>query len=93
MIARSCVIQAKSLGWVARPEALRRAWSPNADVYFGLNTVSWSLACEVFFYASFPLLNRVLARLPERRLWTAALIAMGVIWLVPVVALLAPERF
>lgn len=36
------------------------SWIPNVAFYQSLNTVSWSLACEAFFYFLFPLLIRLL---------------------------------
>lgn len=33
---------------------LVQAWIPNLDFVFAANTVSWSLSCELLFYASFP---------------------------------------
>ncbi|PRY32051.1 acyltransferase family protein [Pseudosporangium ferrugineum] len=65
---------------------LVQAWSPDLDVFFGLNTVSWSLACEVFFYALFPVLYLLLPRLPGRALWPATAAALSLVWLVPVAA-------
>jgi peptidoglycan/LPS O-acetylase OafA/YrhL len=64
---------------------LVQAWSTNPDVYFGLNTVSWSLSCEALFYALFPLLYRGLMALPRRHLWTAAVVAMCLVWTVPLI--------
>ena len=47
---------------------LMQAWWPQPHAYFGFNAVSWSLSCEVFFYACFPLLFRLISRLtPVRR--------------------------
>lgn len=34
---------------------LVQSWVPNWHVYFGWNGVAWSLSCEAFFYAVFPL--------------------------------------
>jgi peptidoglycan/LPS O-acetylase OafA/YrhL len=79
-----------SLAIVVPNLLLVQAWSPDITVFFGLNTVSWSLACEVFFYALFPLLHRALVRLPARSLWLATVAALGLVWLVPVVAHLLP---
>lgn len=70
---------------------LVQTWSPDADVYFGMNTVSWSLACELFFYALFPMLYFGLKRLPSRALWPTALGAMALVWLVPVAVQALPE--
>jgi peptidoglycan/LPS O-acetylase OafA/YrhL len=72
---------------------LVQAWSPDSKVFFGLNTVSWSLACEAFFYALFPLLHRALVRLPARSLWPAAVAALGLVWLVPFAAQLLPAGY
>jgi peptidoglycan/LPS O-acetylase OafA/YrhL len=69
---------------------LVQAWSPDAGVFFGLNTVSWSLACEAFFYALFPLLYRGLTRLPGAALWPAVAASLAVVWLVPVASHLLP---
>jgi peptidoglycan/LPS O-acetylase OafA/YrhL len=69
---------------------LVQAWSPDLDVFFGLNTVSWSLACEIFFYALFPVLIVVLRRLPGRALWPATAVALGLVWLIPVAAQALP---
>jgi peptidoglycan/LPS O-acetylase OafA/YrhL len=79
-----------SLAIVVPNLLLVQAWSPDVAVFFGLNTVSWSLACEVFFYALFPLLHRSLLRLPARSLWPASVAALGLVWLVPVAAHLLP---
>jgi peptidoglycan/LPS O-acetylase OafA/YrhL len=64
---------------------LVQAWVPDSRVFFGLNTVSWSLACEAFFYAMFPLLHRALVRrLPGAALWPATVACFALVWLVPV---------
>ncbi|HEY0260507.1 MAG TPA: acyltransferase [Lacisediminihabitans sp.] len=41
------------------PEAIAnvfvvQSWLPDSNVYFGMNTPSWSLSCEAFFYLLFP---------------------------------------
>lgn len=41
---------------------LVQSWSQRIDVNFGMNGVSWSLACEAFFYLLFPLLLTWLRR-------------------------------
>ncbi|HQW50473.1 MAG TPA: acyltransferase [Tepidiformaceae bacterium] len=38
--------------------ALLHAWVPTATTYFAGNPASWSLSCEMFFYAVHPLLIR-----------------------------------
>lgn len=49
--------------------ALIQAWWTDADVSFGVNDVSWSLSCEAFFYALFPLAVVGLHRLRPRVMW------------------------
>lgn len=72
---------------------LIQAWIPNEDIYFGMNAVSWSLACEIFFYALFPLLYRELARLSGRALWPVAAIALATVWAVPLAVQVLPEKY
>ena len=35
---------------------LLQSWSPNANLYTGLNSVSWSISVEAFFYLLFPVM-------------------------------------
>ncbi|MER5639518.1 acyltransferase [Kitasatospora sp. NPDC002227] len=63
---------------------LVQSWVPDQKVYFGLNTVSWSLSCEAFFYLVFPFVLSAVDRLDPRRLWPAAIALMGVVWSLPV---------
>ncbi len=53
---------------------LVQSWSGAHSVYQSLNTVSWSLACEAFFYALFPLLWWGIRRL---RAGTSIALAVG----------------
>jgi peptidoglycan/LPS O-acetylase OafA/YrhL len=62
---------------------LLQAWHPSGPVHFGGNPVSWSLSCEVFFYATFPFLVGPLASLSHR--WR-----LGVLGLLVAAAALAP---
>jgi peptidoglycan/LPS O-acetylase OafA/YrhL len=48
-----------------------------------LNPVSWSLACEAFFYASFPALAWVLGRLGHRALTALAAAAIATVLVLP----------
>jgi peptidoglycan/LPS O-acetylase OafA/YrhL len=70
---------------------LVHAWIPDIDVFYGMNSVSWSLACEAFFYLLFPLLFAGLRRLPPRALWPSTIATMAVIWLIPVAVRILPE--
>ncbi|RKT08691.1 peptidoglycan/LPS O-acetylase OafA/YrhL [Streptomyces sp. 1114.5] len=72
---------------------LVHANSPDANVNSGMNMPSWSLCCELLFYLLFPLLYRVLRRLPERGVLPAAgvcLLTAAVVALVD--AVLLPGR-
>ena len=62
---------------------LVQAWDPNPSVYFGLNTVSWSLSCEALFYFSFPFLLKLLDRVSERTLWPLAAGMATIVWCLP----------
>jgi peptidoglycan/LPS O-acetylase OafA/YrhL len=42
---------------------LLQAWLPSPDMVFAINDVTWSLSCEIAFYACFPVLLRGLRRL------------------------------
>ncbi|WP_176308644.1 acyltransferase family protein [Micromonospora sp. NBS 11-29] len=50
---------------------LQQTWVPSIQMNSAVNGVSWSLACEFFFYLAFPALWFVLRRIPERWLWPA----------------------
>lgn len=72
---------------------LVQAWVPNESVYFGLNTPSWSLSCEAFFYLCFPLLLLGVGKLPRRWLWPATGATLAAVCLMPAVALALPEQY
>lgn len=56
-------------GWaIAQNFALLQAWNPHKSAYFGGNGVTWSLSCELFFYATFPFIIRPISRLGRRQL-------------------------
>lgn len=71
---------------------LVQAWWPDPGVYFGANSVSWSLACEAFFYALFPALLPVLNRIRPERLWASATACVTAVFAVPLVATLLPAE-
>jgi peptidoglycan/LPS O-acetylase OafA/YrhL len=50
------------------------------------NPTGWSLGCEAFFYALFPLIIPFARRLGTRGLWAATAIALAVILLLPAVS-------
>jgi peptidoglycan/LPS O-acetylase OafA/YrhL len=65
---------------------LLQAWSPQQSVYFGGNGVSWSLSCEMFFYALFPLVIGPVLRLRLRGLAGTAGVTVGVLLVAPLLA-------
>lgn len=57
---------------------LVQAWYIRDEgVVFGMNGVSWSLSCEAFFYATFPLAVLVVRRVPMALGWLAALAGLS----------------
>nr|WP_269112548.1 MULTISPECIES: acyltransferase [unclassified Streptomyces]AIE54244.1 PauY24 [Streptomyces sp. YN86] len=69
---------------------LLQAWSSDPSVYLGVNGVSWSLSCELLFYALFPLLLPLVRRIRAARLWWWAGGVAAAVMLLPVVAQLLP---
>lgn len=63
---------------------LVQTWVPDPAFLMAGNIVSWSLCCEVFFYLVFPLLLRLVNRVPAHRLTAAMVLAAAVAWLCPV---------
>ncbi|WP_432834168.1 acyltransferase family protein [Dactylosporangium sp. CA-092794] len=71
---------------------LVQAWWPTERVYFAVNTPSWSLSAEAFFYLTFPLIFALLRRVRPGALWFYAAAAAAAVVLMPVVALALPEH-
>ncbi len=65
---------------------LLHAWVPATSTHFSGNPVSWSLSCELFFYASFPFLLTRLEPLRRRGRWAAMLGAAGATMAFPLAA-------
>ncbi|WP_219687153.1 acyltransferase family protein [Streptomyces anatolicus] len=51
---------------------LVQGWTSNETVFWGVNGPSWSLCAELLFYLAFPLLLRVIRKIPDRWLWLCA---------------------
>ncbi|WP_320781896.1 acyltransferase [Streptomyces sp. CRN 30] len=62
---------------------LVQTWAPAAGPLMAGNIIAWSLCCEVFFYVLFPLLLRLVNRVPERRLTAAVVVVAGLVWACP----------
>lgn len=68
-------------------------WWPNVPLSGGINGPSWSLACEVLFYALFPVLLPLVHRVPDRLLWPLAGVVVGLVALLPTIStLLLPDH-
>ncbi|MDX2969393.1 acyltransferase [Kribbella solani] len=70
-----------SLNEAAANLLLVSSWK--AEWWQALNPVSWSLVCEAFFYATFPLLYAGLRRLPARALFAIALASGALVMFLP----------
>ncbi|MEV7008159.1 acyltransferase [Streptosporangium sp. NPDC051022] len=71
---------------------LLQAWFPPLEMNQTVNTVSWSLSCELLFYLAFPLLIRVVGRIRDERLWLWAGAVIAVIVALPLVAAALPDQ-
>lgn len=69
---------------------LFQAWFPQLDIEISVNPVAWSLSCEMLFYLSFPLVLRLIDRIPAGRLWFWFIGLAGAIGLMPVIAWALP---
>jgi peptidoglycan/LPS O-acetylase OafA/YrhL len=57
---------------------LLQAWVPKGTYHFALNSVSWSLSVEMFFYLAFPFVLPIVMRVPlNRRRVLMALCVLG----------------
>lgn len=84
--------QAVTAGTALPNLLLINSWVPKASWVNSMNDVSWSLACEAFFYLMFPLVHRLVARIPERCLWPSAAVVVAIVFILPSVALLLPDQ-
>lgn len=76
---------AQGLRPLAANLALVQSWVLEIPYFQGLNPVSWSLACEAFFYLCFPLLLWPLRRLGPRSAWVVAGLALATVVAIPTV--------
>jgi peptidoglycan/LPS O-acetylase OafA/YrhL len=71
---------------------LLHAWVPTATTYFAGNPASWSLSCEMFFYALHPFIVRPVLRLGLALLGVACAIVLVAFYVVADLAIDMPER-
>jgi len=65
---------------------LTQSWFPKSSFYQSVNPVSWSLACEAFFYFLFPLLMAGLRRLGGVGTWIVGAACIALELLIPMYA-------
>jgi peptidoglycan/LPS O-acetylase OafA/YrhL len=70
---------------------LLQAWSSDPTVFLSVNGSSWSLSCELLFYALLPLLLPLVRRIAPAQLWWWAGGVTAAVLLVPVAAHLLPQ--
>jgi peptidoglycan/LPS O-acetylase OafA/YrhL len=66
---------------------LLQDWIPDVNVFAGFNSPAWSVSCEVFFYALFPLLVAGARRIPANRLRHAWVALAVVVLTLPVASM------
>jgi peptidoglycan/LPS O-acetylase OafA/YrhL len=73
-------------GWRMLPSlALLQVWFPDEKVILGTDGPAWSLSCELFFYALFPLLLVWTSRIRRELLWPAAFGVGGLLIVITVI--------
>ena len=66
---------------------LWQAWSPDPATHWSYNAPSWSVSCELFFYAAFPI---AMVFLSHRTLARTALIVAGIFGSIVAIDLFLP---
>ncbi|GAA1395379.1 acyltransferase [Kitasatospora putterlickiae] len=69
---------------------LVQSWIPSLEVIGGTNGPSWSLACEVLFYLSFPVIMPLVRRIRPERLWLWVGVMTAALFALPLIAQLLP---
>ncbi|MFF2956059.1 acyltransferase family protein [Kitasatospora sp. NPDC057965] len=69
---------------------LLQSWIPSLEVIGGTNGPSWSLACEVLFYLSFPVILPLVRRIRPERLWLWVGVMTAALFALPLIAQLLP---
>jgi peptidoglycan/LPS O-acetylase OafA/YrhL len=92
LVPAAVAIPATSVWTAAANLFLLQSWIPKYNLIFGMNDVTWSLSCEMFFYLVFPWLLPLVARIRAERLWVWAGAVVVVILCVPLLANLFPSE-
>lgn len=78
LLVTSHTLSAPEAGWGL---LVLQSWVDNPGVYFGMNAPSWSLSCELLFYAVFPAIIPFVAR-ASRRAAAVGVVALAAAYLV-----------
>lgn len=71
---------------------LVQSWNPTPGYFYSVNTVSWSLSCELFFYLCLPFALPVLRRMRPWMLWAVVIaVPLLIVALWPAQALVPEE--
>ncbi|MGN9777474.1 acyltransferase family protein [Micromonospora sp. H33] len=71
---------------------LLQAWDPTPGIFYSVNTVSWSLSCELFFYACLPFALPLIHRMRAGALWSVVVaVPLLILALWPAQALVPEE--
>ena len=62
--------------------SLLQAWIPDAATYWSYNSPSWSISCEMFFYAVFPVCVSFLSRTTWTRVAALAVALGGAVYVI-----------
>jgi len=81
--------QAVGVGTAVANALLAHTWLPDILACVSVNSVSWSLTCELFFYLAFPWLLRAVNRIPVTRLWMVTAVTALAMTAVPLIAMIA----
>ncbi|MFF3072561.1 acyltransferase family protein [Kitasatospora sp. NPDC057936] len=70
---------------------LVNSWFPVHNIFLAVNVPSWSLCCELMFYALFPLIAPLVRRIPRERLTLALAGCVAWTFLIAAVATVLPN--
>lgn len=90
--AASLPVPDPGLGQAVRNLLLVHAWIPDMADFSSVNPVTWSISCEAFFYALFPLLIRPVRAIPARLIRPAIVLMAALVLAMPMVAMAVTDE-